>query len=210
MPKRVQMLLIAVMAGLLAGCGFQPLHDEGFGSARAMVAEIEISPIPDRLGQITRNRLVERFGSSVIPDYRLDVQLTDRSRQFGFRGDNPVTGAAGDAAKTQEQVLLTADFQLIDIKTGDVVMADRVNTSASYDIVLSDFANVTQREDTTRRLALQAVDTIELRLGVFFKRRKEGLDAVPHQPEAQQQPIIEPIDDIPPRPSGGFSRPLPW
>lgn len=148
---------------LLTACGFQPLYNvDGQGGAmRAELASIEISPIADRIGQVMRNRLIERMNMSGNPKYRLDVVLEQSSESYGTRPD---------AATMQEQITLVAYARLISFEDNSVVLEEQFRARTSFDIVLSDFATVTQREDSARRLALELAERIQRRLATQFAK----------------------------------------
>ena len=148
---------------MLTACGFRPLY-EASGSSSAMQAElasVEISPIADRLGQIMRNRLIDRLNISGTKKYRLDVVIEQTSEGYGVRPD---------AATTQEQITMVAIARLVSLETDKVLFDERFRARSSFDIVLSDFATVTQREDTARRLALELAERIHRRLAIQFSR----------------------------------------
>lgn len=184
---------------LLSGCGFTPLYNQEFTDGGVVFADIEVSPIPERLGQIFRSRLVERLGSASSPLYQLNVVLDTEFFQFGLRGEDPGTGAIGDGAATQEQVTFKATYTLLDLKSGDIIYQNNIIVRSSFDLVLSDFAIITQREDTVRRLALQAAEKMERELALYFNRfndkNKDSRDPDPDQNQNQQEAdlIIEPI-----------------
>lgn len=161
---------------LTSACGFTPLYDDDFVGGSGDFAAIEVAPIPERLGQLVRARLTERFSASADPRYELMIDLTTESFQFGFRGDDPNTGAVGDAATTQEQVTLTATFSLMDKEAQEAVYKDEIALRSSFDLVLSDFAIVATREDTQRRLALEAVERIERSLALYFREQRQNTD----------------------------------
>ncbi len=159
------MRIIAVLSLLfLSACGFKPLYEAGGSSAamQAKLAAVEIAPIPDRLGQIMHNRLLDRLNSSGST-YRLEVSLEQVSEGFGTRPD---------AGKTQEQLTMFANVKLISFEGSEPVtlFEDRIRARTSYDLVLSDFAIVSQREDSARRLALELAERIHRRLALHFSQ----------------------------------------
>lgn len=150
-------------AFLTAACGFQPLYDGGAdGAVRAGIAGVEVGPIADRLGQEMRNRLIERMGSGAHSDYRLDVVLNTETEGFGIRSD---------AAATQEQMILTAVIRLTPIGKDMPVIEDTLRARTSYDLVLSDYATVAEREDAARRLAFELAERIHRRLALYFNQK---------------------------------------
>jgi len=148
---------------MLTACGFKPLYETG-GSSEAMQAElsaIEVSPIADRTGQIMRNRLIDRLNVSTATKYRLDIVLEQSSESYGTRPDT---------ATTQEQITMVAFARLVSLETEDVLFDEQIRARTSFDIVLSDFATATQREDSARRLVLELAERIHRRLAVQFSK----------------------------------------
>lgn len=151
--------------GGLAGCGFTPMYAtnaEGQGLP-ADFASVRIAPIPDRTGQVVWNHLLDRLNPNGEPsgaDYLLNVSLSEKTLGYGFRSD---------AAVTRESYTLEAAFQLLDQKTGEVAFEDTQRAVQSYDIVQSDFANFSAREDAKARTAEELANLIALKLGLYFK-----------------------------------------
>lgn len=157
------MRILAVISFLLlTACGFKPLYQDGGTEMRAVLSGVEVSPIADRLGQQMRNRLIERFDPTGNPKYRLDVVLEQSSESYGTRPD---------AGTTQEQITIVAYTRLVSLIDDSVVLDEPFRARTSFDVVLSDFATVTQREDSARRLALQLAERIHRRLAVHFSKK---------------------------------------
>ena len=161
---RVAALILSLM---LAACGFTPLYEAGGSSAQmqTQLSSIDVGPIADRIGQVMRNRLVSRLNAGARPEYRLDVVLTQSSETFGVRPDT---------ATTQEQLTLVADIQLIKYGQEEPVIRQSLRARSSFDVVLSDFATVSQREDTAQRLALDLAERIHRRLALHFAQEADG------------------------------------
>jgi len=145
----------------LTACGFQPLYEAGGSSAamQAHLASVEVGPIADRLGQVMRNRLVSRLNGAGNPEFRLEVGLQQNSETFGVRPDT---------ATTQEQLTLVAGIRLVSLKTGEPVLEESFRARTAFDLVLSDFATVSQREDAANRLVLDLAERIHRRLALHF------------------------------------------
>lgn len=161
-----RLLLVAPIL-LLAACGFQPLYEADGSSAemQTMLSGVEVGPIPDRLGQIMRNRLVSRLNAGGRPEYRLDVVLDQNSETFGVRPDT---------ATTQEQLTITAFVRLVSLDGDEMVFEQDFRARTSFDLVLSDFATVSQREDAAQRLALDLAERIHRRLALYFAQSGVG------------------------------------
>lgn len=150
---------------LLGACGFQPMYatpssgqslDSSFGA-------IEIAPIPERIGQMVHNHLLDRinpYGAPDAPDYLLRVALEETIEGFGFRSDEAIT---------RESFTLEGDIQLLDAETGNVVLEETLRSVHTYDIVQSDFANYSAREDAKARTAEELSSQITIRLALYLK-----------------------------------------
>ena len=136
--------------------------DQAGPSLHQMTGNIDIAPMPDRLGQQVRGRLQDRLGVGANPDYMLTIMLEQQTQGIGIRPD---------AAATQEQLIVFATFSLVDRGTGKEILTDRYRARTSYDLLLSDFATVTQREDSARRLAFELSDRIERRMALYFRNQ---------------------------------------
>lgn len=165
--------IVLILVFMLSACGFQPLYETGGSSAtmQTHLANVAVGPIPDRLGQVMRNRLVSRLNSAGNPDYTLHVVLQQTSENFGVRPDT---------ATTQEQLTLVANMRLVSEGSGELVFDESFRARTSFDLVLSDFATVTQREDAATRLALELAERIHRRLALHFANNNGKDESTPH------------------------------
>lgn len=169
MPRAAAALALG-LAVLLAGCGFEPLYGkrQGERGTTADLAAVEVGPIPDRLGQQVRNRLLDLLtprGGRERPRYRLDVLLKQEK-----------TGVLVESDDTASRINLTlsADFALIDLQSRQRIFDGRTRTIAAYNITRADYANLVAERDATRRAAESVADEITDRIAVFFKRQREA------------------------------------
>lgn len=169
--------LLAAAAGaaplLLAGCGFQPLYGRGsVGAVDDDLARVEIGLIPDRIGQQVHNYLLDRINRAGRPErarHRLDVRLSSSKVILGIERDQTATRA---------KLVLTADFDLTDLATGEVVLRRSARSANSYNIVDSALATRSAELDATDRAARELAEEIRLILALYFRRRAaEGGDA---------------------------------
>lgn len=164
--------MILGVAGLglalaLGGCGFSPLY--GRPAAGSLVAtelgEIVTDPIPGRVGLRVRNNLIDLIspsGSPAAPQYRLAVRLKEEREGLLI---------SGDASITRYNYTLFADYDLVDIATGDVIDRGKARAIAGYNVVESQFATLSAEKDAEARAARELAQEIRLRLGVGFERR---------------------------------------
>ena len=153
----------------LSACGFEPLYATRDGrSAAGDLAEIRINAIPDRVGQQLRNELLDRLtprGPAPRQLYALDIKVSESRSELDLRRDTTSTFAKLD---------LTADFRLIEIATGKVVLSGQSKFASSYNLLRQTFANISAAEDARARGAREISDDLRLRLADFMATRKPG------------------------------------
>ena len=148
----------------LSGCGLHPLYGGGSGSpVSATLSSVAVSPISGKAGWLMRNRLVDRLGESGTRDatYRLDVTLDDNITAFGLRSDQ---------AATRERRTLRARFQLVDLRSGQVVLDATAGSDAGIDIVSSEYATVAAEDTALENLSQIVADQIVARLALYASR----------------------------------------
>lgn len=150
---------------VLAGCGFTPMYAAS-GDGTGLVDQfstVRVAPIPDRVGQVVQNGLMDRlnpYGPPGAPLYRLEVTLAEAVEGFGFRPDEAIT---------RENLRLDATYRLVRTEDAKLVLEGKVHSNLAYDIVQSDFANFSAKQDAQRRTAEQVINIIVVRLGLYLK-----------------------------------------
>jgi len=163
-------LLVGIALGLSA-CGFRPLYEVPDNQAMSPVghmAEILISPLPDRIGQQMHNLLRDRLnpaGQPLDPTYILDIRLSELKTELSIRKDETATRA---------NLNLSARFTLSSTQSGSRLYSDHVRAVNSYDILTSPFATGFAEDDARARALRELADSIQTRLGIFFSRKAEG------------------------------------
>ena len=153
----------ALISASVAACGFRPLHAPGGGAPEGL-AGIEIAHMPDRLGQVVRNRLLDLLtprGPAAAPAYRLAVSL---------RASKEALAITREASATRFNVSLEADYVLSSIATGEAASRGRARAAAAYNVVASDYANVVAERDAERRAAREIADELKTRVAAFLAR----------------------------------------
>lgn len=158
-----------LLTGLTA-CGFRPLYGPqgGYDSSIAELASVRVLPIPDRVGQILHNNLRDRLtprGAPREPRYRLGVSIVKQKEGLAFEKDESVT---------RFNLTLRATYQLSEIGTGNVVATGSTRAVAAFNVVQSEFANISAEADAERRAARAAGEDIWIRLGVYFSKVVDG------------------------------------
>jgi len=162
--RAIAPILALVALTTLSACGFRPLYataGDDYQTA-ANMAQVKVALIDDRVGQLTRNALLETLtprGQSSNPLYDLSVTLTESTSEQGFTKDNEATIA---------DYLIDADYQLVRRSDSKVLRNGTVRARTSYNIVDSDFASIeaedAARKDAARNLAQQLANQVAIGL----------------------------------------------
>ena len=161
-------LLAAVLA--LAGCGFRPLYGERADSPAATqyMAAVEIAPIPERIGQELQNHLRVRLnprGASANTKYRLETRLNEIRTDLAIRDD---------ASATLANLQLIASYTLRAAASNDVLYTGQSRSTASYNLVRSQFANLVAEDDARSRAVEAISDDMRVRLSLYFDRQAKA------------------------------------
>ena len=158
---------LAVTAALgLAGCGFQPLYGTTAGGSRlgAVMAGVDVTPIPGRVGQRLRNELIfeNTGGGAAAPaTYKLDIVIRESLI-------NELVQISGNAKGEVYQ--LDATFRLIS-RDGRVVLEGKATSRASFERFQTIFSNVRAQVDAENRAARTVADTIRTRIAAYISQQ---------------------------------------
>ncbi|MZR29803.1 LPS assembly lipoprotein LptE [Sneathiella litorea] len=159
--------LVILILGLVSACGFQPLYGSATQNAdvQRKLAQVYIEPIYGQTGQILRNELLDRgnpLGLSATPAYRLTVTYSILSEGLAIQNDD---------TKTRFNLTLTSNFRLTDATGQEVIYSGSTQNIASYNVVQSEFANLSASKNAAKRAALVAAEQINRQISVFFAGR---------------------------------------
>ena len=160
--RHIRMLCAGIAVMAAAGCGFQPIHGERSAASSAGLAQFDIGLIADRTGQMMRNELLQQMqprGAVASPRYGLGVALTETLADLAIRKDDVATRA---------NLTLIARFSVVSRADGNVLFSSQVRSVNSYNILTSDFATLSAREDARRRAIRQLARDIKERLSVWL------------------------------------------
>jgi len=153
---------------LLENCGFQPLHGKRsqINAVDTMngMPYVAVAAIPDRAGQIVRNKLLDLLQLKSVADrpvFKLSVSLEESREGMAFQQDH---------SATRFNLRLTARFKLTDIRTGQSVLVGNTRAISAYNVVRSDYANLINRRDALRRAAERIAEGIRDRIAIYFSR----------------------------------------
>jgi LPS-assembly lipoprotein len=162
-------------AGVLAGC-FQPLYGthtvNGGPNIKAALNGVDVAQIPaqsgtdeSRIAVEVRNALlfaVTGGDAPAPPSYRLNVRLNLTRLS--------VIVDINTARPDVEDVGINATYELVELKTGKVVISDQTFSRVSYDIPGQQqrFARVRALREAENRAAQVIADNIRSRLASYF------------------------------------------
>jgi LPS-assembly lipoprotein len=158
------MVLAALLAAVLAGCGFRPLYAPVADGPAEQLAAIEVAVIPDRAGQALRNQLTDLLDpdrAGVPGRYRLEVRLEEER-------DEVAVERSGFA--TRANLRVSADITLLDKADGAVLLRTSSRAVSSYNLVDSKFTTLTSGEAARTRAVREIAQDIRRRLAVHFAR----------------------------------------
>ncbi|MFI5013779.1 MAG: LPS assembly lipoprotein LptE [Hyphomicrobiales bacterium] len=142
----------------LSGC-IHPLY--GPNGVSAQLSQVEVAPIPDRVGHYLAEELkfqTDGSGPPPAPRFRLNITTTE---SVGGLITN-LRSLTSDAAS----VTVTASYSLVEIAGGKEVAKGTATAAASYDRSQQRFANVRAARDAELRAATVLADQIRTRVGI--------------------------------------------
>ncbi|MBH67199.1 MAG: hypothetical protein CMM58_02485 [Rhodospirillaceae bacterium] len=168
--RSVHWIILIAVLNSLGGCGFKPLYSSNPTSGNGIIQQlsvINIDPIRDRVGQQLRNYLIDILtptGRPQAPHYVLKVVLEEtRSNMVILR----------DATSTFAKVKIKAHFKLNSLSSNSTLVNKTTESTTVFNIVESEYANITAQHDARRRAVHAIGDNIKLTLALFFGQRDQ-------------------------------------
>ena len=156
------------LAAVATACGFEPLHSSGGGAVPSVLASVDIAPIPNRLGQVVRNHLLDLLtplGEPTVPKYQFIVSLRVAKEPLAIARDESVT---------RFNLSLQADYHLVHIPSGNSALKGEARSIASYNLVSSDYANLVAERDAELRAAREVSDEMKVHLSVYLSQNDQS------------------------------------
>lgn len=167
-PRRICLLAAMASVPLLTACGdgsgFRPLYGSaGIGAAvNDKLAQVQVGPVPGRVGQRIRNELVFQTTGGDRPQqaqYRLDIAIRESITSTLVQTDGDSLGQIYN---------LDASFQLVRLSDNSVALKGISYGRAGFERFDSVFANVRAREDAENRAAKTVGEELKTRLAAFL------------------------------------------
>jgi LPS-assembly lipoprotein len=159
--------LLLAAAPVLAACangGLRPLYGATPSGAglEERLARVEFAPIPGRVGQRLRNEMIFQTtggGNGLAPTHRLEVAITESVLSTLVKTDGDALGGA---------YALQANFKLVNIKDGRVVLQGTSHARAGFERFQSIYSNVRAREDAENRAARTIAEDLKTRVATYL------------------------------------------
>ncbi|MEP3243999.1 MAG: LPS assembly lipoprotein LptE [Sneathiella sp.] len=156
--------LVICLIFLTAGCGFQPLYGRQTQNAdvQRKLAATYVMPVEGRTGQIIRNELLDRITPTGIPAraaYRLKITTEEEKKSLAIDPDN---------STNRNNLTLKAKFEFLGADGKSVIFKSTAQSVSSYNIVTSDFANLSAEKNARKRSALVIAEKIHRQLSVYL------------------------------------------
>ena len=159
-----RILLAATCSAAVAGCGFQPLHSQKAGASAAGLAEIQIVPIADRIGQQLHNLLLDKLtplGPPAAARYVLRVTLSESLQNLAVRKDDVATRA---------NLIMRASFTLTRAHDDSTLLTNNAISANSYNFLREEFATLSAENDARARAVRELSDEIKTRIAIYLSR----------------------------------------
>lgn len=160
--------LIASLALLLGGCGFQPLYATQADGGPAIGA-VQVAQIDGKAGHVLKTEL-ERIlaveagaGSPML----LEITLSEQVVPLGIRVDESATRA---------EMRLTANYVLTPADGRDPIRG-LVTTVVNYDIPTAAFGEIAAQDDARERAAETMAQRMRAELALRLAQRREASSA---------------------------------
>ena len=128
------------------------------------MSHVTVPPIPERAGQLVRNKLLDRLhvkGAADRPLFRLAVSLEKKSEGIAFEPDD---------SPTRYNLYLTAKFELTNTRSNELLYKGNTRAIAAYNVVRSDYANLINQRDALKRASESVAESIQTQIVVYFHR----------------------------------------
>jgi LPS-assembly lipoprotein len=158
-------------AGLLAGCGFHPLYDQGGDRPDALadrLAAIKVSQISEHFGQVMTNDLHDGLNPNALrvpTQYQLDVALREVSFSFAARADG---------TPSRNQLTLVATWVLRQAGDNKALASGMTKSNVGYDVLNNDYTNVVSSNNNELRAVRDLSDEIQASIASYFQTHPTG------------------------------------
>ncbi len=164
---KVSRSFISIMAVLfLASCQYQPLYGDRGNSAGAGLETVGVANVDSRVGLQVRNNLLFLMNggfASSEKTHEAQLRVSYSNKQLASL---PLV-----ADSTAGTVTVRASYDLIDLRTGEVVASGLRDATASYDRTGQVFANNRAVRDAENRAAKETAESLRLAIASHLSQQ---------------------------------------
>ena len=159
LSRTLSTALLMASALALSACGFTPLY--GSQSVTKGLGAIEVVAAEGRAGYLLREKLDDALARdvNVLPSYRLIYGVNETRYARGVRVDN---------VANRYELNLTANWTLVDTKTGKPVRSGSTSAAVTYDSADQPYASIAAQQDSQERAAAEVARKIQLDLAAWL------------------------------------------
>jgi len=161
-------VLLTVVAATLAACGFQPMYRSGgSGPVSAALAEVRIENIPDRLGQMLHNELLDLMqpqGEAAATAYSLRVTVSEGREELAVERTKFAT-----RANFRVNATFTLTRRAQGNRPSQAVLVGTAEGISSFNIQPAQpYATLEAEMDARERAVREAATKIHTRIAAHF------------------------------------------
>lgn len=161
-------IIVLLLAVSVSSCaGFAPLHQrkiENQENITKQLAQIKINHIPGRLGQMLHGKLqqvLDPMQKKHQPHYGLYISLRKENIPLAIKQDREIT---------RYNTVISANYQLKDIKTNKQVHSGTVQMVGGYDAIDAEYSTFVAEQSTTERIIEEMSEELKIHLTASLHR----------------------------------------
>ncbi|HVY86867.1 MAG TPA: LPS assembly lipoprotein LptE [Caulobacterales bacterium] len=159
-------VLIASMALLLAGCGFEPMYAPS-AHGRMAIGPVHVETIEGKAGFVLKSeldRMLSVEDNGATPS-QLDISLKESVVLLGLRLDESASRA---------ELRLTADYVLTPAEAGARPLRGSIDSVVTYEIPTAAFGEISAQDDARERAAETLAQRMRAELAIRLHQRSSG------------------------------------
>lgn len=156
--------LIASLALLVAGCGFQPLYAPS-SSGQAAIGPVQVTTIEGKAGHVLKTELdrILRVEQNGAPPAQLEITLIEQVVRLGIRLDESASRA---------ELRLSANYVLTPAEPGATQLRGSLTSIANYEIPTAAFGEIAAQDDARERAAETLAQRMRAELAIRLAQQR--------------------------------------
>lgn len=170
------LVAVLITASMVSACGYKPLYgqNQNAPSAQRHLESINVKPIPDRIGQMMRTAMMRGLSPRAKRSahaYDISITLNESVSTLAVEQNAFATRAN---LTLEANYTLTRRADLLNLTSGSV------RSVSSYNILASDFATKSAKDDSRKRAIQDVSNTLRTRLAIYFQGPGQKQPAIQH------------------------------